>query len=60
MKRYAKPVTPTAPPSSGKEYCTIDCGNMACRVNFRHAQKGEKLLFRAYIDTITCRGYARP
>lgn len=60
MKKNTKTRKEAVPTSHGKEYCTIDCGNMTCRVNFRHAQKGEKILFRAHISTIGCRGYVRP
>ena len=42
-------------------YCTNECKNKECPVNYKNAKKGEVVRdFKAYCGTKVCKGYKRP
>ena len=59
MKRYNHGPARTGAESSGP-YCTVDCANLACRVNFRNCKKGERITLERVYGTGRCRGYKKP
>jgi len=60
MKRYnSRP--PQLPIQRGpKATCSVDCGNMDCRVNLRNTKKGDNITVEKFYGTERCRGYKKP
>lgn len=42
------------------KYCTNECKNKKCPVNYKNRKKNESLDFKAYCGTKKCKGYVRP
>lgn len=41
-------------------YCTNECKNKSCSVNYKNRKKGEPLFLKAYCGSKKCKGYIRP